>query len=93
MPLTDEEQREEYQRRMDHMAINIEKMRSDMVWESRKFLLQAVVSAAALVGAGAALGNYLARRELPPPPPAPPQVIFQPGSIVVTPAAPAAQPK
>jgi len=77
---------------MDQMAINIEKMRSDMAWESRKFLLQAVVSAAALVGASAALGNYLARRE-PPAPPAPPQVIFQPGSTVVTPAAPAAQPK
>ena len=91
MPVTDEEQREEYQRRMDQMAINIEKMRSDMAWESRKFLLQAVVSAAALVGAGAALGNYLGRRE--PPPPAPPQVIFQPGSIVVTPAPPPAQPK
>ncbi len=91
MPLTDEEQREEYQRRMDQMAINIEKMRSDMVWESRKFLLQAVVSAAALVAAGAALGNYLGRRE--PAPAAPPQVIFQPGSIVVTPAVPATQPK
>jgi hypothetical protein len=77
---------------MDQMAINIEKMRADMVWESRRFLLQAVVSAAALVGAGAALGNYLARRE-PAPPPPPPQVIFQPGSIVVTPAAPATQPK
>jgi hypothetical protein len=91
MPLPDDEQREEYQRRMDQMAINIEKMRSDMVWESRKFLLQAVVSAAALVAAGAALGNYLGRRE--PMPAASPQVIFQPGSIVVTPAAPATQPK
>jgi hypothetical protein len=77
---------------MDQMAINIEKIRSDMVWESRKFLLQAVVSAAALVGAGAALGNDLARRE-PPPPAPPPQVIFRPGSIVVMPAALATQPK
>jgi hypothetical protein len=74
------------------MAIDIEKLRADILWESRKFLLQLVVSAAALVGAGAALGTYLARRE-PPPPAPPPQVIFQPGSIVVTPAAPAVQPK
>jgi hypothetical protein len=76
---------------MDQMALNIEKMRSDMVWESRKFLLQAVVSAAALLGAGAVLGNYLARHE-PAPPAPPPRVIFQPASIVVTPAAPATQP-
>jgi hypothetical protein len=82
------------------MIVNIEKMRADMAteqrkldWETRKFVVSIVLAAAALVGAGAALGNYVAKNQ---PPPAlfaqqpPAQIIFQPGSIVVQqPAAPA----
>ena len=50
------------------MTVNIEKIRADMKWETRKFVLQAVVAGAALLGAGAAIGTYLARREQPPAP-------------------------
>ncbi len=59
------------------MAVNIEKMRADMRWESRKFLVSAVLAAAALVGAGIAIGNYFSR------PSSAPQILFQSGSIVV----------
>ena len=38
------------------------KLRSDMRYESRKFLVQLVVGAGALLGAGAALGSYFAPR-------------------------------
>jgi hypothetical protein len=61
MPLTEEEERAEHERRMDQMAVNIEKMRSDMRWESRKFAASAVIAAATLVGAGIAIGNYYSR--------------------------------
>ncbi len=57
------------------MAVNIEKMRADMRWETKKFVVSAVIGAAALVGAGIAMGNYFTRQG--------PQVIFQPGAIVV----------
>jgi hypothetical protein len=72
MPLTEDEERAEHERRMDQMAVNIEKMRSDMVaqqnrlaietrWENRKFAVSAIIGAAALVGAGIAIGNYLTK--------------------------------
>jgi hypothetical protein len=41
--------------RIDQMTVNIEKMRTDMRAESRKFLIQAIGVAAACVAAGAAL--------------------------------------
>lgn len=44
------------------MALNIEKMRADMAWETRKFVVSIVLSAAALVGAGVAIGNYVSRQ-------------------------------
>ena len=44
------------------MRANEDKLRSDMRYESRKFLVQALVGAAALLGAGAALGSYFAPR-------------------------------
>lgn len=49
------------------MTVNIEKMRKDMRDESRKFLLQALVAAAACVGAGVALANWVNSRSAPPP--------------------------
>lgn len=66
--------------------VNIEKMRSDMRWENRKFVVQAIVALAAAAGAGAAVGNYAANRT-----PTPPQVIYivpgqAPPAITPTPA-------
>ncbi len=43
------------------MALNIEKMRAEMRWEARKFLISAILATAAAVGAGIAIGNYLTR--------------------------------
>jgi hypothetical protein len=70
MHLTDDETLEEYQPRMDLMAVNIEKMRADMdaqtkqlAWENRKFFLSIVLAFTATLGAGAAIGNYLDRHE------------------------------
>ncbi|MEA2745437.1 MAG: hypothetical protein QOG25_3808 [Acetobacteraceae bacterium] len=50
---------EERQLRIDQMTINIEKMRSDMRWEARKFLVSAILAMAAAVGAGVAIGNLI----------------------------------
>jgi len=74
MPLSDEQEQAEYELRMAQMQQNIEKLRSDIRYESRKFMLQSLVAAAALVGAGAALGNYVANRGSPPAAQAPPSV-------------------
>jgi flagellar biosynthesis/type III secretory pathway M-ring protein FliF/YscJ len=69
---------EEQDLRCDQMAVNIEKMRFDIEekrrdavqqqrWETRRFLVAIVLAAAALVGAGIAIGNYFARPvQLPP---------------------------
>jgi alanine dehydrogenase len=53
----------------DQMRANADKLRNDVRYESRKFLLQALVAAAACVGAGVALANWVNSR-----PPAPPAV-------------------
>jgi len=37
MPLSEDEERAEHERRMDQMAVNIEKMRADLALDSRKF--------------------------------------------------------
>jgi hypothetical protein len=50
--VTDEEERE---LRCDQMAVNIEKMRSDMRWETRKFVLQAIAATGAAMAGGAGL--------------------------------------
>ena len=51
------------------MTANIEKMRAGMVndqkrlaWENGKFAVSLIVAAAALGGAGVALGNYIGSR-------------------------------
>ena len=71
------------------MTINIEKMRSDMAetqkWETRKFLVSLLLASAALLGAGAAIGNYLARHEAPPQPMFPPRHgHYNPGGEVIS---------
>jgi len=50
--VTDDEERE---LRCDQMAVNIEKMRSDMRWETRKFILQLVAALGTAMAGGAGL--------------------------------------
>lgn len=52
-----ERDQDEQNLRMDEMTINIEKLRADMKWESRKFLLQALATAATCLIAGAGLAT------------------------------------
>jgi hypothetical protein len=60
--VTDDEERE---LRCDEMTVNIEKMRSDMKWEARKFLVSTVLATAAAVGAGIAIGSYFTKGQPP----------------------------
>jgi hypothetical protein len=45
----------ERQLRIDQMTINIEKMRADMRWETRKFVLQLVAALGTAFAGGAAV--------------------------------------
>lgn len=85
---------EERALRMDQMTVNIEKMRFDMAETQRlasrdlkKFFITTGISAllavAAAVGAGIAIGNYLAKNQ-------PPQtiVVHLDAPLVAPPAAP-----
>ena len=47
MPLTHDQEDREHELRVDQMTVNIEKLRADMRWETRKFVLQAIVAAPA----------------------------------------------
>ena len=69
MPLSVEQEEREYALRIEQMQTNIDKLRSDMRYESRKFGVQLVVGAAACVAAGIALANYVNSRQAPPLPP------------------------
>ncbi len=55
--------------RIEQMTINIEQMRAEMRWETRTFVVSAILATAASLGAGAALGTSFARRPQPAPPP------------------------
>ncbi len=57
MPISQEQELAEYERRMDQMAVNIEKMRADMRWEMWKVGISLAIAGAALAGSGAAIGN------------------------------------
>jgi hypothetical protein len=51
---------EEQDLRIDQMTINIEKMRTDMRWETRRFAVQIIAGfGAAFAGGAAALGLVL----------------------------------
>ena len=50
---------EEQDLRIDQMTINIEKLRTDMKWETRKFLVSAILATAAAIGAGVGIGNLI----------------------------------
>ena len=49
----------EQQLRIEQMTVNIEKMRTDMKLEQRKFTLQLATTMAAVAGASLALGSFL----------------------------------
>ena len=81
MPLTADQEQLEHELRVDQMKttidsgrINIDKMRSDMRWETRKFIVSLLVGTAAVLGAGVALGNYFGSRS--PVQPSQPTVIY-----------------
>jgi hypothetical protein len=77
MPTTRDQEGQDL--RIDQMAINIEKLRADMRWEARKFLISALLATAAAGGAGVAIGNFVASR------PQPAQ--FPPGTVITIPPA------
>ena len=59
---------------VEQIRINVDKMRADMAaqqkqlaWETKKFVVQAIVAAAACVGAGVALANWVNNRANQPP--------------------------
>lgn len=53
------ETEEERQLRIDLMTIQIERLRQEIRMENRKFFIQALIAAAALLGAGIAIGRFL----------------------------------
>jgi hypothetical protein len=66
MPLSPEPKQLEHEWRIytmtvgaDYTRLNMDKLRSDLKYESRKFMLQAIVVAAALLGSGAAVGGFV----------------------------------
>lgn len=81
MPLTQDQEDRKYDLRtelmvmgieqakvnIEQMRLNSDKLRSDSRTENRKFVLQALVAAAACVGAGVALANWVNSRAAPPP--------------------------
>jgi hypothetical protein len=100
MPISEDEDREERQLRIDQMTVNIEKMRFDIQesrdrverdqarserdqkWETRKFVVSAILATAAAVGAGVGIGNLIWAHQ-------PPSVAlsqFPPGTVITIPA-------
>jgi len=60
MPSTQDQEEREHQLRVDQMAINIEKMRAEMRYETRKFVVQLIAGlGTAFAGGAAALGLIL----------------------------------
>ena len=54
-----DEDEETRQLRKDLMTIQIERLRREIRMENRKFIVQTVIAAAALLGAGIAIGRFL----------------------------------
>jgi hypothetical protein len=65
------------------MQADLDLKKQQLIWETPRNIAILVTSVAAIAGF---LGFKIGQKD--PPPPPPPQVIFQPGSIQVTPAAP-----
>ena len=55
MPLTQDQEEIEHELRVDQVTINIEKMRSDIRYENRKFLVQLVAGLSTAFAAGVAV--------------------------------------
>lgn len=53
------EDEREQQLRIDLMTIQIERLRQEIRTENRRFMVQLLLAAAALVGAGIAIGHFL----------------------------------
>ena len=82
MSLTQGQEDREYELRVEQVETNIDKLRSDLRYEGRKFAVQLFVGFAVSVGAGVALANYVNNRPpLPAPPAPPPQIIYVPQYI------------
>ena len=61
MPLTQEQEELEHELRVDQMAVNIEKLRSDIRYENRKFVVQAIAGLSTAFAAGVAVLGLLLR--------------------------------
>lgn len=61
MPLTQEQENLEHELRVDQMAVNIEKLRSDIRYENRKFVVQAIAGLSTAFAAGVAVLGLLLR--------------------------------
>jgi hypothetical protein len=85
MPLTQAQEDRDYELRIEQMTTNIEKLRNDIKYESRKFAVQLVAGVAVSLGAGAAIATYVNNRW-----PAQPPVQPVPQIIVIPYPAPAA---
>ncbi len=54
MPLTQDQEDREHELRVDQMTVNIEKMRNDIRYENRKFLVQLLAGLSTAFAAGIA---------------------------------------
>jgi hypothetical protein len=82
--LTDDEERE---LKAALMQADLDLRKKQIAWETPRNIAILVGAVAAITGAIAGWTGYRIGQNTPPP--APPQIIFQPGSIVVQPTAPA----
>ena len=58
MPLTQDQEQREHELRVDQMTVNIEKMRKEMRYETRKFVVQLFIAIVGAFAAGAAWVKY-----------------------------------
>jgi hypothetical protein len=66
------------------MTINIEKLRNDLKWETRKFAISVILAGAAAVGAGVGIGSYFTSHSQMP---TSQQPMFPPGTVITIPRA------
>lgn len=71
--------------KVEPMRADFELTKQQSIWDTPRNI---AILIAAIAGIAFALGFKLGQKDTPPAPPPPPQIIFQPGSIVVAPAAP-----
>jgi hypothetical protein len=81
--VSEDEERADYNLKVAIMQADLNLKKQQSIWETPRNIAILVTSVAAIAGF---LGFKIGQKDTPPSPP--PQVIFQPGSIQVTPAAP-----